>query len=255
MSLREFKQYLELLKFSGQSEIFTNFNQINIKFNKSVSSETAELADFPTQITCPTINSDNDSDFDSQDDQIGLDNLAKRYASCNKCQLAKSRLKFVYGEGNHNANILIIGEGPGADENITGRPFIGEAGQLLTKMLSAINLDRKNIYITNIVKCRPPQNRNPLPEEINACLPYLEQQIRIIKPKVILLLGKTACSTILKQDKKMEEFRNLQPYDYNSISVWATYHPSALLRRPEWKKDAWADLQKFRDYLIHSNIK
>ena len=189
------------------------------------------------------------------EDQIGLDNLEKRYSGCTKCPLSKNRLKFVYGEGNHSADIMIIGEGPGADENITGRPFIGEAGKLLTKMLAAINIDRQQVYICNIVKCRPPQNRTPLPNEISACLPYLEQQIRIIKPKVLLLLGKTAINTLLKQDKTIEAYRSEQPFKYKNMPVWLTFHPSALLRRPEWKKDAWADLQRFRDYLLENNIK
>jgi DNA polymerase len=143
---------------------------------------------------------------------------------------------------------MLIGEGPGADEDRTGRVFVGRAGQLLTKMLQAINLERNEVYITNVVKCRPPGNRNPKPEEVECCLPYLEEQIEIIKPKLLLLLGKVAAVALFKQNRTLHSFRESN-LEYHGIKTYVTYHPSALLRNPQWKKPAWIDLQKLqKDY-------
>jgi uracil-DNA glycosylase len=180
--------------------------------------------------------------FDNQD----LNELKEKYKDCTACKLNQGRIKFVYGEGNPEADILLIGEAPGAEENITGKPFVGKAGQLLTQMLQAINLQRDEIYITNTVKCRPPGNRNPQPEEILACSTYLAQQINIINPKLILLLGKVAAQTMLKKDFTLTKFRE-QTYSINGIKTFVTYHPSALLRNEGWKRPAWEDLKKFRD--------
>jgi len=139
----------------------------------------------------------------------------------------------------------LIGEGPGAEEDKTGNVFVGRAGKLLTKMLQAINLEREDVYIANIVKCRPPDNRNPLPEERKACLGYLLQQIAIIRPKLILLLGKVAATTLLHQDKTLKDFRE-NTYIFQNTKTYVSYHPSALLRNPNWKKPAWIDLQKIQ---------
>ncbi len=174
-----------------------------------------------------------------------LIDLEKKYQVCKKCNLWKGRNKFCYGNGNPNAKLMLIGEGPGADEDRTGRVFVGRAGQLLTKMLLAIKLSRDDVYIGNIVKCRPPGNRNPLPEEKKACLPYLEEQISIIKPQILLLMGKVAASTLLEMDTTLKAFRE-QTYYYKGIKTYVSYHPSALLRNPGWKKFAWIDLQKIQ---------
>lgn len=258
MSLRSLKQYIECLKFSGIDFVTGRFqelrlNQTNTILEKKKESSVTKTEDFSVQTTilCP-VKEIKEADTLLPDEK-GIAYLKINYAGCKNCLLHKTRIKFVYGEGSDKAKALIIGEGPGADENITGRPFVGEAGKLLTKMLAAININREEVYITNIVKCRPPGNRVPSPEEAAACMPYLEQQIRVIKPKVILLLGKTAINNILKTDDRMEVLRQNQPFTYQGIPVWLTYHPSALLRRPEWKKDAWVDLQKFRDF--YNNLK
>ncbi len=174
-----------------------------------------------------------------------LIDLEEKYKVCKKCSLWKGRNKFCYGNGNPNAKLMLIGEGPGADEDRTGRVFVGRAGQLLTKMLLAIKLSRDDVYIGNIVKCRPPGNRNPLPEEKKACLPYLEEQISIIKPQILLLLGKVAASTLLEMETTLKAFRE-QTYSYKGIKTYVSYHPSALLRNPGWKKFAWIDLQKIQ---------
>jgi DNA polymerase len=175
-----------------------------------------------------------------------LEQLKKQYANCDKCHLSKNRIKFVYGEGSGQAKLMLIGEGPGADENISGKPFVGRAGQLLTKMLKAINIERQEVYITNVVKCRPPNNRNPFPEEIEACAPYLQEQIEIIKPGLLMLLGKVAAEALLKQKKSLSKYRE-NTHIFQGIKTYVTYHPSALLRNPGWKKFAWIDLQKLRD--------
>ena len=177
-----------------------------------------------------------------------LDELEKNYQDCKKCPLGEGRDKFCYGNGNPNAKLMLIGEGPGADEDATGRVFVGRAGQLLTKMLKAIHLERDEVYIANIVKCRPPNNRNPLPNEINACLPYLEEQITIIQPKLLLLMGRVAATTLLNRNLSLTKFRE-NTYSFMGIKTYVTYHPSALLRNEGWKRPAWIDLQRLqKDY-------
>lgn len=176
-----------------------------------------------------------------------LTSLSLSYASCQKCPLAAGRNKLVYGEGNPDARALLIGEGPGAEENRSGRPFVGEAGKLLDRMLAAIELDRSEIYICNIVKCRPPGNRNPEPTERQACLPYLLEQISIIQPQLILMLGLVAAQTLLESRLTLEKLRQ-SVHTFENIPSYVTYHPAALLRNPNWKVPAWQDLQKFRDH-------
>lgn len=186
-----------------------------------------------------------------QEEISKIDVLRDKYANCSKCSLAKTRKHFVYGNGNPNADIMIIGEGPGAKEDATGRVFVGPAGELLTKMLSAINIDRNDVFISNIVKCRPPHNRDPLPDEKEACLPYLIEQIKIIKPKVIVLLGKVAATTLIEEPKgnTLRFYRSIQNIEYCGIKTFVTYHPSALLHNPSFKLDAWHDLQWIKHYI------
>ncbi len=177
-----------------------------------------------------------------------LNDLQARYSTCAKCPLALGRIKFVYGEGNPEAIAMIIGEGPGDQENRTGRPFVGEAGKLLDRMLAAINIQREEVYIANIVKCRPPGNRNPESAERQACLPYLLEQIWIIKPRLFLMLGLVAAQTLLESRLSMENLRR-QTHLFQGIKTYVTYHPAALLRNPHWKRPAWEDLQRFqKDY-------
>lgn len=174
-----------------------------------------------------------------------LDELESLIKDCTKCPLHKSRNKFVFGKGNHNADVMIVGEGPGADEDRIGEPFVGRAGKLLTDILKAINFSREEVYIANIVKSRPPGNRTPLPDEMNACLPYLMKQIDLIKPKMILCLGLTAAKGLLKKNDSLTKMRG-QVFELNGIKVMVTYHPAALLRNPNWKRGCWEDVQKFR---------
>ncbi len=175
-----------------------------------------------------------------------LDKLNKLICNCTKCVLHKGRNKFVFGSGNPNADVLVIGEGPGAEEDKQGLPFVGRAGKLLTDMLKAIKFERDEVYIGNIVKCRPPENRTPLPDEMDTCLPYLKKQIELIKPKLILCLGLTAAKGLLKKRESLTNLRG-KVFEFDNSKVVVTYHPAALLRNPNWKKPAWKDLQMFRN--------
>lgn len=174
-----------------------------------------------------------------------LDQLNKLICNCTKCNLHKGRNNFVFGSGNPNAKVMVIGEGPGAEEDKQGLPFVGRAGQLLTDILKAIKFSRDEVYIANIVKCRPPDNRTPLPDEMDTCLPYLIKQIDLIRPKMILCLGLTAAKGLLKKKDSLTKLRG-EVFDYDGIKVMVTFHPAALLRNPNWKRDCWIDVQKFR---------
>lgn len=174
-----------------------------------------------------------------------LELLASQIKVCTKCRLSKGRTLAVPGTGNPHAKLVIVGEAPGRDEDLQGEPFVGLAGQLLTKILAAINLKRDEVFITNIVKCRPPQNRNPLPDEIHACVPYLHEQLSLIKPKLILALGTFAAQTLLKTDEKISMLRG-KIHTYEGIPLLATFHPAFLLRNPGMKRLVWEDVKKLR---------
>ena len=156
-----------------------------------------------------------------------LEEVRKELGDCRRCKLHRTRRTLVFGEGNEKAKLMFIGEGPGYDEDVQGRPFVGKAGQLLTKILQSIHLRREEVYITNIIKCRPPQNRNPEPDEIQACHPFLLKQIEAIQPKIICALGKFAAQTLLKTDAKITALRG-RCYDLGGIKVFPTYHPAYL---------------------------
>jgi uracil-DNA glycosylase len=177
-----------------------------------------------------------------------LDQVAERIRTTYCCALCPHRTNAVPGEGNPNARLFLCGEGPGATEDAQGRPFVGQAGNLLNGILEAIEVPRESVYITNIVKCRPPQNRKPLPDEIAACIPYLHRQLEIIKPKVILALGSTAGEALLGVRKSLGELRG-KVHTYNGIPLIVTYHPAALLRNPHWKKPTWDDVRIARQLL------
>lgn len=172
-----------------------------------------------------------------------LNNLYKTVFSCTQCQLHKGRTNSVFGEGNTSADLMFVGEGPGADEDIQGRPFVGRAGQLLTKMIIAMNLNRGDVYIANIVKCRPPGNRNPFKNEIATCINYLHKQIELINPKIIICMGSVAVQALLNTDKGISKLRGSFT-ELGKYKVMPTYHPAYLLRNPKMKKPAWEDLQK-----------
>lgn len=174
-----------------------------------------------------------------------LEELNSLICECQKCPLGKTRTKFVFGVGNPNADVMIIGEAPGADEDRQGEPFVGRAGKLLNDILKAIHFEREEVFIANILKCRPPGNRNPLPSEMEICIPYLHKQIELIKPKLILSLGLVSATGLLKQKLSLTQMRG-NVYELNGVKVMVTYHPAALLRNPNWKRGCWEDVQKFR---------
>ena len=173
-----------------------------------------------------------------------LEEIAAHISTCRNCPLCEGRTNTVPGEGNSDSpDIMFIGEGPGADEDAQGRPFVGKAGQLLTKMIEAMGYQREEVFIANIVKCRPPNNRAPLPEEMEACLPYLRQQIRVINPKVVVGMGATAIKGLLGKTAGITRLRGTWQ-EYEGIKLMPTFHPSYLLRDPSKKKDVWQDLQQ-----------
>jgi uracil-DNA glycosylase family 4 len=168
--------------------------------------------------------------------------LAELVAACTKCRLCDGRRHTVPGEGPADARLVVVGEGPGRVEDETGRPFVGPAGELLTKILAAIELPRERVFICNVVKCRPPENRQPQYDEIAACVPYLFRQLELIKPRVILAMGGTAAQTLLNTKQSLGALRN-HVHRFRGIPVVVTYHPAALLRNPNWKKPTWDDVR------------
>ncbi|HPS38752.1 MAG TPA: uracil-DNA glycosylase [Candidatus Cloacimonadota bacterium] len=206
-SVKALQQYLETLQRCGIKEIFRN------QTNK------AELL-------------------------LGLE---QKYSGCTLCKLCEGRIKLVYGSGDPNAKAMIIGEGPGEQENIQGKPFVGKAGELLDRMLIAINLKREDVYIANIVKCRPPGNRNPETDERLACLPYLMEQISIIQPRVLLMMGLVAAQTLLTTNQTMSVLHETT-HEFQGIPAFVTYHPAALLRNENLKLPAWKDLLRFQAF-------
>jgi DNA polymerase len=182
---------------------------------------------------------------------LDLDGIADRVHGCTECALAGSRTNAVPGEGPPDARLVVVGEGPGAKEDETGRPFVGRAGELLTDILAAIELPRERVFICNVVKCRPPQNRTPQHEEIAACLPYLYRQLEILAPAVILAMGGTAAQTLLDTRQSLGSLRN-KVHEFRGTPLVVTYHPAALLRNPHWKKPTWDDVRIARQLLDQS---
>ena len=180
-----------------------------------------------------------------QDAATALQEFNQTICNCTKCDLHKGRNKFVFGIGNPNADVMFVGEGPGHDEDLKGEPFVGRAGQLLDKILAAIKFDRTQIYIANIVKCRPPNNRDPEPSEMETCLPYLLEQIQIINPEFICCLGRIAAQALLETTLPLGKLRG-HFHEWNDRRVLVTYHPAALLRFQQYKRPTWEDVQKLR---------
>ncbi len=175
-----------------------------------------------------------------------LETIAREVAACTACGLHTTRTQTVFADGNPASGLMFVGEAPGADEDEQGKPFVGRAGQLLTKMIEAIGFRREDVYIANVLKCRPPKNRDPLPGEVAVCEGYLKRQIAAVKPLIICALGTHAAHTLLRVDTPIGRMRG-RIYDYAGVPLFPIYHPSFLLRSPGHKKEAWEDLQKLRD--------
>lgn len=227
-ALEDQKEIFGDLLFSETNISSDNYESQNIKVTERLEMETG--------------NSLFIEDFQKAESIEELNSLIKE---CQKCPLGKTRNKFVYGVGNPKAHAMLVGEAPGADEDAQGEPFVGRAGKLLNDILKAINLERNEVYIANILKCRPPGNRDPQPFEMETCIPYLHKQIALISPKIILCLGRVAANGLLNKKLSLGDLRN-NIYEFNGIKVMATYHPAALLRNPGWKRGCWEDIQKFK---------
>ena len=175
-----------------------------------------------------------------------LDMIRKDLGTCRRCKLHKGRKHIVFGAGNPRANLVLVGEAPGYEEDLKGQPFVGQAGQLLTRILRAIGLTREDVYICNIIKCRPPGNRNPEADEISTCIPFLRRQLRAIKPRLICALGTIAAQTLLGTNTPISRLRG-HFHTYEGIHLLPTYHPAFLLRNPSKKADVWKDMQKLQE--------
>lgn len=233
------KQLIETLK--DQKEIFGDdlFEEIEVKRKTAIAVDKKKIiAEEPELFP---------EEKEEWEKAVSLEQLEGLINQCTACKLHEGRNKFVFGSGNPNADVMVIGEGPGAEEDKQGLPFVGRAGKLLTDILKAINFERDDVYIGNIVKCRPPDNRTPMPDEMETCLPYLRKQIELIKPKVILCLGLTAAKGLLKKRDSLTSMRG-KVFEFENAKVMVTYHPAALLRNPNWKRPCWEDLQKFRKF-------
>lgn len=174
--------------------------------------------------------------------------LRKEVSECVKCPLHRGRTQTVFGEGSLTAKLFFIGEAPGMEEDLQGRPFVGQAGKLLTKIIEAIGMKREEVYIANVIKCRPPGNRPPLPEEVHSCTPYLLKQIEMIRPRVLCTLGKYATMALVRKEEPISVLRG-HFYDFQGIPVMPTFHPAYLLRNPSAKKSVWEDMKKIKAFL------
>ncbi len=182
-------------------------------------------------------------------EKVTLEMVRQELGDCTRCKLCSGRTQIVFGAGNPKAKLMFVGEAPGADEDEQGVPFVGRAGQLLTKMIIAMGLSREEVYIANIVKCRPPENRPPQPDEITSCQPFLLKQIEAIRPKIICALGSFASQTLLGSTTRISDLRG-QFHDFHGIRLMPTFHPAYLLRNPVEKKKVWEDLQKIMKELL-----
>lgn len=178
----------------------------------------------------------------------GLPAVRQDLGDCTRCKLHAGRNQIVFGAGNPDARLMFVGEAPGADEDIQGEPFVGRAGQLLTKIIEAIDLTRADVYIANVIKCRPPQNRNPEPDEVGQCEPFLFRQIDTIKPKVIVALGKFAAQSLLRTAEPITRIRGKE-FSYRDAILIPTYHPAYLLRNPSAKREVWEDMKRVKQLL------
>lgn len=177
---------------------------------------------------------------------LTLDSIRQELGECTRCRLHEGRNHVVFGEGNPHAALVFVGEGPGREEDLQGKPFVGRAGELLTRIIEAIELTREDVYIANIVKCRPPNNRDPKLDEIQTCLPFLLKQLEAIKPRIICCLGTFAAQTLLGTEERISALRG-RFHDYKGTKLMPTFHPAFLLRNPQFKRDVWEDMKMIRE--------
>jgi uracil-DNA glycosylase len=226
------------LQASSSDEIFSPQGSESIQGTPSLMPKTVKPSSAVSASPVPEI----------QDKVTALKAIREDIGDCTRCALHKGRSKIVFGVGNVNADIMFVGEGPGADEDAQGEPFVGRAGQLLNNMISAMGIKREDVYIANVVKCRPPGNRAPEKDEADTCSPFLMRQIDVVKPKVIVALGATAAKNLLAMNDSMANLRG-RWYDFRGTKLIVTFHPAYLLRDPRQKKETWKDLQMVMKFL------
>ncbi len=206
-------------------------------------------ADMEMGLEPPTLSSTTLSYLDAEvSDFASLEDLRQSIGDCRRCRLCQGRTKLVFGEGSPEARLVFVGEGPGRDEDLVGLPFVGEAGKLLTKIIAAMGLRREEVYICNVVKCRPPKNRDPQEDEIETCLPFLRGQLHLIRPEVICTLGRVAAQALLGQEFRITRERGSW-YTFMETPVMPTFHPAYLLRNPSAKRQVWEDVKKVMKHL------
>ncbi len=232
--INNIEEYINYCKDNGSSRV-----ELSQEVLQQIPILPFDISDKPKQNTISKSKKINISQNSSSEE--GINKLAEMVSGCTGCSLGKTRTNFVLGEGSLSPEIMFIGEAPGADEDKAGRPFVGPAGQLLTKMLAKLGLAREEIYIANILKCRPPNNRKPTEEETKACISYLEYQIDLLKPKVIVTLGGTAVNSLFNSNFKITKQRGIW-MDYKGVPVMPTYHPSYLLRAQKKRWETWYDM-------------
>jgi len=214
---------------------------------KTFFEQQAEL--YPAEIYLIPENENEEVNLPAGDDTQELKQLEQVCLACRQCHLAETRTKVVFGVGNPHAELLFVGEAPGANEDLQGLPFVGRAGNLLDKILAAIDLKREQVYIANVLKCRPPENRTPNAGEVGKCEPFLLKQIDLIRPKLIVCLGLTAARTLLRNDYSLDKMRG-QMFKYHDVDLIVTYHPAALLRNENLKKPTWEDFKKIKNLYL-----
>lgn len=225
---------LELLREVG-------YTHLDIEAARSRAGTIAPIAEASSSVVRDAVSESTPPD--SAEAAAELAEFARSIAACDLCRLSKGRTQVVFGVGNPSARLMFIGEGPGRDEDLKGEPFVGRAGELLTDIIKAMKLRRHDVYIANAVKCRPPENRNPEPAEMDACRPYLMRQIDIIQPEVIVTLGRFGLQTLFERPIAISSVRG-QWMEWRGRRVMPTYHPAYLLRNPAAKKDVWSDMKK-----------
>jgi uracil-DNA glycosylase family 4 len=221
------REYIELQKLRGMRTIPCSFPSVTVRENTLPYSAAKDAMHMPAHLK-----------------QTQLQAIREDIGDCQRCRLHSSRRNIVFGVGNPDARLVFVGEAPGADEDVQGEPFVGKAGQLLTRIIEAIKLKRSEVYIANVVKCRPPGNRDPQDDEIQTCIPFLKKQLAVIQPRIICTLGRYSTQALLETREGITALRGRFHVLQNGIKVMPTYHPSFLLRYPEKKRETWEDMQK-----------
>ena len=239
-------------KVDLERKLGVNYLRLDPVIKNTMSYEEGVISQSPTpESVCASVDTYNEEakvELSKSEKIAALKKLEEHVKECTKCELCKNRTNVVFGVGNPDADLMFVGEAPGYYEDVQGEPFVGKAGQLLTKIIESIGMKRGDVYIANILKCRPPDNRNPNANEIVMCSPHLIRQIEIIRPKIICALGTFAAQTLLDTKETIGKLRG-RFFEYQSTKFLATYHPAYLLRNPDDKKKVWADIKKIRDFL------